>query len=142
MTSSKEAWATCLCSALRRASRSMSRTYDDALRAAGLRITQLHVLSFLSENPKSYASDVGRALNIEKSTLSRSLAILQKQGLVDIDAGSDARGTSLALSREGKRRLERALPLWQGVQKTIRAELGKDALDAFALVARFGSATE
>ena len=110
----------------------MTRIYDDALRPAGLRVTQFHILSYLAQNPEVYPADVWRPLSIEKSTFSRSLALLVAEGLVEHDAGADGRRPTLMLSRAGERRLSRALPLWHGAQRRAREQLTKETWNVLA----------
>jgi DNA-binding MarR family transcriptional regulator len=121
----------------------MTRRYDKALRPVGLRVTQLHILSYVAENPECHPGDVWHALNIEKSTFSRSVSLLIEEGLIAPDAGADGRRANLMLTRAGERRLDKALPLWQAAQKRVREQLTKETWNVLAgVLPRVGELTD
>lgn len=66
-------------------------------------------------------------LAMDSTTLTRTLAIVERQGWITGRAGRDRRERWLRLSRNGKMKLNRALPVWEKVQTGLRQRLGQEA---------------
>ncbi len=115
-----------MCGTLRRASRAITRAYEDALRPTGLRATQFTILQFLSLAGERTQSEIGEMLVLDSTTLTRTLGIMVRQGWIAKRHGKDRREWHLRLSTNGKAKLERATPLWAEVQAQLSAKLGKD----------------
>lgn len=114
------------CAALRArmAARSISRTFDRALKPCGLRITQFTLLAVISrEYPMSLAM-MADLLGMERSSLVRSIKRLEKDHLIRHKERGSRGAFRLALTDEGKLKLEEALPLWRMVQKEVVESLG------------------
>ena len=120
----------CLCLAARRASRAITREFDRALRAHGLRATQFSLLSALALSGGMRISDLADLLCAERTTLTRNLAVAEQQGLVQSAVGTDGRERILSISTKGRRVLNRAVGTWQTVQERITEQLGKSAADS------------
>ena len=97
----------------------MTRAYDDALRPVGLRVTQFSVLAQLESNGRARVRDLSAALFLEETTLTRSLATLEKNGWVESVIGEDQRERHVAITAAGRKVLHRAVPGWKGVQRRI-----------------------
>jgi DNA-binding MarR family transcriptional regulator len=115
----------CACANLRRADRAVSQFYDAALRPSGLRITQFTLLQALKLAPGISQKQLGELLQIDSTTLTRTLAPLGKKGWLRSAAGTDRRELRLSLTPPGKRKYERALPRWQRAQEGLRKALGE-----------------
>jgi DNA-binding MarR family transcriptional regulator len=113
----------CHCLAARRHARAITRLYDARLRPHGLRSTQFSVLVALSLVGPLRVTRLADALGLERTTLTRIAAILERDGLIRPVAGSDGRARQFALTAAAKRRLERALPAWREAQADARALL-------------------
>ena len=108
------------------AARAVTRAYDAALRPAGLRTTQFSILSRLqAEGPLAVGQLAGR-LAMERTTVTRELAVLGRIGLVEIGAGADRRRRLASLTERGAETLAAATPLWRGVQRRMADELGRE----------------
>jgi DNA-binding MarR family transcriptional regulator len=110
----------CLVMRVRRLARRLTRIYDEELRPLDIGSAQLNLLVTLAAAGPVRASEVGAQLDIEKSTLSRTLARLQAQGL--IEAQDDQR---LSLTAAGERTLHDARPAWQRAQTRAATALGE-----------------
>ncbi len=106
----------CLGMALRRASRAVTQRYDEALAQIGLRSTQFSVLVGLAHAPEVPLSRLAAALVMDRTTLTRNLAPLLRDGLVEERAAADGRVRLFALTGKGKKTFERALPAWETAQ--------------------------
>ncbi len=120
----------CLCESLRRATRMVTRMYDDALRPVKLRITQVSVLAHLRRNGDVRVRDLAARLQIEETTLTRNIRLLEQEGLVATRAGEDRREKHLSLTRAGQDVLAKAVPLWRGVQEDLRQRISTETWDA------------
>jgi DNA-binding MarR family transcriptional regulator len=122
----------CLAMRARRVDRVLSRLYDEALRPLGLRGTQLNLLTAIALTQPVRPADLARAMQLEKSSLSRNVARLVEQGWVHAGDAPDGRGRELGLTKAGARLLAAAEEAWAGAQRRARAELGDDLVDALA----------
>ena len=120
-----EAMITCLCQRVRMAARAVTRVYDQALRPTGLRSTQftnLVAASVAGGLPLHRLADI---LGLERTTLTRNLAAITRQGLIEI-TNSDGRTRNVFLSPAGRIRLNQALPLWDQAQQQLHEILGDE----------------
>jgi len=114
----------CICATLRRATRALTQHYEQALRPARLRATQFTVLQALSLAGELTQGDLGRFLAIDSTTLTRTLAIMNRHGWVVRRRGSDKRERRFRLGERGATALKRALPLWNQAQSKTRRKIG------------------
>lgn len=120
----EEAATTCACQKARMAARAVTRAYDEALRSTGLRSTQFTVMVAASVAGGIPLRQLAVILGLERTTLTRNLAALETQGLIRI-ARVDGRTRKVVISPVGADRLEKALPLWDRAQQTLRGKLGE-----------------
>ena len=114
----------CLSASFRRASRVLTQHYETALRPLGLRGTQFTLLQALSMTGEVTQGSLGEILGIDSTTLTRTLAIMERQGWITSRAGEDRRERLLSLSKAGRAEYKRALPYWERVQQELRARFG------------------
>src|SRR5215207_3989697 len=116
--------------------RVISRRFEHALRPVGLSLPQLEVLSVLTAvdcaaTPRVLAD----WLAVERSTMSRNLATLERDGLVDtVERSPTGRCMNVAISARGRRTLATAERAWRAVHDELRDALGDDVapvLDAW-----------
>ena len=117
----------CYCASLRQAARAISQKYDAALRGTDLTITQLTLLMMLAQMHRPRVNDLAEALAMDQTSLSRTLRIMERDGLIAAVAGDDKRETRWVLASRGQQRLKRAMPVWRATQKSIEKLLGSDA---------------
>lgn len=114
----------------RRATRLITQYYDKALAPAGIRSTQYSLLSLLSMMGEAPMQEVAYVLAMDRTTLTRNLNPLVRQGLVKVQVGSDRRSRPLLLTAKGQSMLEKALPYWEAAQSRIVDEIGADKWDS------------
>jgi DNA-binding MarR family transcriptional regulator len=114
----------CSASKLRRASREMSRFYDEILEPSGLRGTQFSLLVALSLTGGAPLLRLAEELNLDRSTMTRNLAPLERDGLITSVPGPDRRVRLVTLTERGRRALATALPLWERAQRRVLHALG------------------
>jgi DNA-binding MarR family transcriptional regulator len=115
----------CLCNALRRASRAVSRLYDDELRAVGLRTTQYSLLRYLERCGEVRQRDLGALTSLDETTLTRNLRLLIDAGWAAIQPGEDRREKLVRLTEGGAAKLKEARPAWERAQERLRSRLPK-----------------
>jgi len=123
---------TCAAYNLRRATRLVTQAFDQALKPAGLKITQLSLLVAFLLSPGSNLAQLAGWLGMDRTTLSRNLRILQKRGLVKIEPGDDRREQLVKLTPAGKEAVKRAHPLWEQAQNKVVGALGEEKWAAMA----------
>ena len=121
--------ANCLCFNLRKAARVLTQTYDAALRPAGITAPQFTLLTALERQGPVSLSDLAAALGMDRTTLTRNLKPLQRDGLVVSAEGDDRRVRLLTLTVAGRARLRDAGPLWLAVQSKVADTFGHAPAD-------------
>lgn len=116
----------CLCTKLRRASRGVTRLYDEALADVGLNAAQFSLLRNLQRLGQPSISALAEAMGLDRSTLGRNLRVVEGRGLVQLDEGADQRSRQVALSDAGRQVLEQGAPLWERAQQQLALRLGAD----------------
>jgi DNA-binding MarR family transcriptional regulator len=124
MTTEREMVASCVCSKVRAAARAVTSAYDEALRPAGLRASQLAVLAAVAIDGSVSITALAQLLGMDRSTLSRNLGPLAKGGLVRIGGEGWRRSRTLEITKKGQSQLGKALPLWEKAQDSLRRKLG------------------
>ncbi|MEQ8299853.1 MAG: MarR family winged helix-turn-helix transcriptional regulator [Hyphomonas sp.] len=128
------------CSAARllRAARVLTRHYDEALRPAGITITQFGLLNVIKRAEPESISDIAGILDIDRTTLSRNLKPLEKANLVFRGNEGGSRRRRVLLTTLGVAKLEEAIPLWQQAQTRVEQVLGdaklKDLYGALSMI--------
>ena len=117
----------CYARRVRSLSRGVTRVYDEALRPFGLTAAQLNLLVAIALMGEARASDLVEHLDIEKSTLSRSLGRMLEHGWVAAEAAG--REQRLSLCPLGGRLLRDAYPAWQRAQQQVRKHYGDAVLE-------------
>ncbi len=114
----------CACYNTRKAARLLAQAYDRALEPSGLKNTQFSALASISGSDEGLTiTDLAIKMSVDRTTLTRNLNVLVRDGLVRIDAGADARSKLVALTGAGKKTLGKAIPLWEKVQSSITGSL-------------------
>lgn len=119
----------CLCTQLRRASRGVSKLYDDALSAVGINVAQYALLKHLQRLQQPSISDLAEALGLDRSTLGRNLRVLEAKGLVVMQEGVDQRSRIVWLSVQGEQVIIEAFAAWQCVQALLAERVGADRVE-------------
>jgi DNA-binding MarR family transcriptional regulator len=128
--------ADCLCLASRRAARAITRTFDQQLRPHGIRSTQFSLLVLLELKGPQPIGALADMLGADRTTLTRNLALLEKQTLVKIRPGDDARSRIVTLLPKGKSTVARSFPAWRKAQSMVAASIGADMADSLRRLAR------
>ena len=126
----------CVCANLRRATRVVTKMYDDALRPSGLKTTQFGLLSSLMALGSSTLSELAEETVLDRTTLTRNLEILEARGLIVTKEGDDRRERHLMLTDQGVAAVTAAYPLWQAAQSRALEMIGRTNWEASATMLR------
>ena len=116
----------CLCIRLRRASRALTRIYDESLSETGLNIAQLGLLFSVWQAQPIAIKALAEKNQLDPSTLGRNLGVLERRALLTLSAGEDGRTRIVTLTQTGMELLIRAAPLWESAQNRARERLTAD----------------
>lgn len=117
----REVIATCLGYRTRKLARSVTRLYNDRLRPLDLNIAQMILMAAIAGQGSVQPAKLGRAMDLEKSTLSRNIGVLVDRGWVEIRDHPNGPGSLLALTDDGKQVLLHALAPWREAQERARS---------------------
>ena len=110
----------------RRTARAVTSLFDEALQASGIRSTQFTILVGIRKIQPASMGAIAKVLVIDRTTLTRSLRLLEKQGLLSISGRSKMRQRFVSLTPQGERALALALPLWRKIQSQFIDAIGSD----------------
>jgi DNA-binding MarR family transcriptional regulator len=123
----------CTCSALRRAARRLSQSYDTALAPEGLGVSQYAVLGTLAKRSGEAPTvgELAERLGLDRTTLAHNLRPLERDGFIRLTADrSDGRLRRVVLTEAGRDKRERCLPLWRSAQDGFEARFGAESASA------------
>ncbi len=115
----------CTCSELRRAARAVTLLYDNAFRSSGLLSTQLGVLHVIYKSDCVGISHLAKELGMDRTTLTRNLSVLERQGFIKISSGKDNRTRIVTITNKGRPTIAKAIPLCTDVQNKVKAQMGE-----------------
>jgi DNA-binding MarR family transcriptional regulator len=118
-----EAAQVCACFNLRKASRAVSKLFDDTLQPIGLRSTQFVTLLAIFLNEPIGLSALSREMVADRSTLTRNLNVLEREGVIR-SKPSRGRARLYTLTDKGRRVLADGVPLWEKAQTRFVEQLG------------------
>ena len=107
---------TCRCAAARREAQRLTRAYDERLRAHGLTVSQFTLLTNLIVGGPMTMHALAKRLGVDRTTLTRNIAVGEREGLVRTAPGKDARERVVSIAPKGRRKAEAALPAWRAAQ--------------------------
>lgn len=117
----------CTCFKLRKATRALSRVYDQHLSQAGLKTTQYSVLANAARAALPLA-ELADTLGLERTTLTRNLKPLIEAGWIVLAAGADARQRIVTITAAGRAKVAEAYPVWCAAQRAVEQAVGPSTL--------------
>ena len=117
----------CTCGKLREAARAVTLLYDNAFKSSGLLSTQLGVLHIIYNSASITISELAGELGMDRTTLTRSLSVLEREGLINISSGKDQRTRIVTITPKGRTSMGKAIPLWNEVQRKVKQEMGENS---------------
>lgn len=115
----------CTCFNLRKTARLVAQVYDQHLRPFGLNNTKFTTLAATIMNTPISITDLAEMLSTDRTTLTRNIKLLEKDGLLAIKAGEDSRSRNVVATANGKKLIKQALPEWKIAQEKVLEQFGK-----------------
>lgn len=118
----EEIGAECIAVRVRTLARAVTRAYDEALRPLGLTVGQLNLLVGIRRmEPEASSARLSELLEIDASTLSRGLALLERRGWIEgLRPEEGGRRRLWCVTAEGRALLRRARRPWRRAQREGR----------------------
>ncbi len=126
----------CLCLASRRAARTITQAFELALRGQKLKPTQFTLLAALTLRGPQPIGALAWMIGADRTTLTRNLAVAERDGLIAMERGKDARARIASITAKGRRALNRAYAAWRATQETLTERIGIAAADSLRKVSR------
>lgn len=116
----------CLAMRVRRLNRTITAIYEKHTRGLGVTIAQINILAAIVHTGPggACAADLGRALLIDPSTMSRNLERIEANGWIRRQGAGDRRRETLLLTPAGRRLFLRVKPAWEKAQHQAEQALG------------------
>jgi DNA-binding MarR family transcriptional regulator len=124
----------CACTTLRRAARLVTQLYDEELRLH-LPASQFALLSAIERRPGCNQSMLARMLAFDKTTLSRNLGLMRRNGWIELATADGQRG-HVRLTKDGTKLLAAARPGWRRAQNRLRSAMSDAQWNAMWRVIR------
>lgn len=120
----------CICFNIRRTDRVLTQFYDRLLAPSGLSAPQFILLCSIARVGPVMINVLAELVDTDRTTLTRNLELLARQGLVQSREGEDRRMRLVLLTEKGEQALERAWPLWEKAQARVEGAFGTEHFDA------------
>jgi DNA-binding MarR family transcriptional regulator len=114
----------CACNALRKASRAVTRFYDEVMEGTGLSLAQFAVLWNIAKREPLPLMDLAHILVMDRTTLYRALKPLDREGWVVLEA--QGRAKTVRLTDKGHLAVADSTHAWQTAQKRLVEKFGLD----------------
>lgn len=121
----------CLCFNIRKASRMVTQIYDDALREIGYTPSQIMILSSIQELHSANINELAEAVSTDRTTVSRNLIPLRKNGLIKPCDCEDRREKAIMLTPKGGQVLQKASSIWQEKHLHVAGAIGTKRMSDF-----------
>ncbi|KRD23586.1 MarR family transcriptional regulator [Acidovorax sp. Root267] len=109
---------------LRQLTRMVTRQYDRYVSETGLKNTQYALLSYVVGLGPIRPSDLAERMQMDASTLTRSMRPLEARGWLKVGAGSDARSRLVEATEAGEAKRAEGHRAWKAAQTALNKRLG------------------
>jgi DNA-binding MarR family transcriptional regulator len=116
--------STCACTALRKATRTLTRHYDEHMAAHGLTTSQFAILRNIDRAEDIALSELADRLVMDRTTLYRALRPLEAAGWVKTRPAPRGHIRLARLTSDGRATMHAAEPAWEASQAELLAALG------------------
>ena len=118
----------CTAMRLRFVNRFVTGLYERAIAPLGVKISQASMLVLLSIRGESNPSQIGKAFQMEKSTVSRNISRMKKKGWLEVTATSGQISQTIKLTPKGRELLGELYPKWKKAQEQAGELLGEEGV--------------
>ena len=117
----------CYAFTARHASRHISQFYERMLGDSGIHGQQFTIMAIINQKGPLSVIELAEELAMDRTTLARSLSPLERDGYISITSGEkDRRAKAIAITGNGKEKLEVALQMWRQAQTEFESRFGAE----------------
>lgn len=120
----------CIAFRVRALNRVITNLYDAALKPFGITVNQTTILAMLALAGEVGAGKIGRVLAMEKSTVSRNLDRMRKNGWIEAVVPEGAKAQAITVTPAGRKMLAALYPGWEKAQAAAARLLGDQGVAA------------
>jgi DNA-binding MarR family transcriptional regulator len=110
---------------LRSAARAVNRQYAAVMKDCGLHPNQFSLLFILDKTGPLSITELASKMQLDRTSMSRNLNPLNKQGLISIAEEGWHRTRAVSLTAEGAAVLQKGMPLWRQAQREFAGHMGQ-----------------
>jgi DNA-binding MarR family transcriptional regulator len=118
----------CIAIRVRFVNRVITNLYERALKPLDIKISQASILVLLSVRDESSPTDIGRILQMEKSTVSRNVGRMRKKGWLEVTNREEGLLQSIKVTPKGRKLLAAFHAKWATAQKAAGELLGEEGV--------------
>ncbi len=119
----------CACMAMRMASRTITKIYDQALKPSGIKVTQFSILMNIKTHGPVNISTLAKLQHLDRTTLVRNLKPLEIAKLLESVPSNNPRERQVHITDHGLKTIKIALPYWKTIQRKISNKLNLEQLN-------------
>ena len=120
----------CLGYRVRLLNRVITNIYDRAMQPLGLKANQANILTMLLCIGHASSADISRVLVMEKSTVSRTVDRMKKNGWINVEGHGNGPSQTITVTAQGRKLMAAAHEQWKKAQKQATELLGEEGVAA------------
>lgn len=124
----------CVGYSLRQLDRVITNIYNSEFAAIGITSSQFNIFTAIAKMQPVSPAKVAKVMQLEKSSLSRNLEIMRRNGWLLTEGNS--RAMQLSLTEKGEDIYGRAFPYWEKAQKRSQEIIGEEAAKNLQMAVR------
>lgn len=124
--SSPDLSAPCVCTALRKAVRTLDRLYDARIARHGITTTQFALLRTIHRAGEIVLSQLAARMVMDRTSLYRTLRPMEAAGWVGIADAPRGRARLARLTPAGEAAMHAAEPDWMAMQADVHSRMGEE----------------
>jgi DNA-binding MarR family transcriptional regulator len=118
----------CFCITARGLANRLTQLYDQRLESCGLKVTQYSVIKKIVKQPEITVSELATQCQLDRTTLTRNLHVLEKNGWIDFTEGFDKRQKRVRLRSEKANAFQAACATWAQLQDELNTVVNLDSI--------------
>jgi DNA-binding MarR family transcriptional regulator len=119
----------CACMATRKAARSITQFYSWFLSDSSVGASQHSILMIAYLAQAITITKMADIAVMDRTTLTRNIRPLVKEGLIEINPGEDRREKVITITRKGIKLLKKITPMWEKAQIEFEKRFGSKKFD-------------
>ena len=119
----------CVCFNIRKAARAITQIYDTLFKEVGLTSSQAAILNSTRMLGNLTVNQLADAMATDRTTITRNLKPLLRDGLVMISPGEDKRERVVTVTPKGENLSLQTMAAWEKFQRKIEGTVGKERIE-------------